>query len=252
MISLISHLLKIFLRTIHARIRKVCEEELDESQFGFRQGFGTREALLAVNVLFQKCRDQRKDVFACFLDYEKTFDRIKHEEMIEILKDLGINSYDLRIIKNLYWKQTAKVVIDGKVSKNIDIRRGVRQGCILSPILFNVYADKVFKEALYECEHGIKVNGKYVSNIRYADDTVLFADTVQSLQEIVNKVNDEGKKYGLNINEKKTKFMIISRDQHPDANIVINNKEIERVREFKYLGCFITSDLAPEISESAD
>ena len=184
MISLISHLLnlKIFLRIIHSRIRKVCEENLDESQFGFRQGFGTRKAILATNVLFQKCTDQRKDVFACFLDYEKAFDRIKHEEMIRILKELGINSYDLRVIKNLYWKQTAKVAIDGQLSENIDIRRGVRQGCILSPILFNVYADKVFKEALYEWEYGIKVNGKYMNNIQYADNTVLFADSVQALQ----------------------------------------------------------------------
>ena len=167
--------------------------------------------------------------------------------MIRILKELGINSYDLRVIKNLYWKQTAKVAIDGQLSENIDIRRGVRQGCILSPILFNVYADKVFKEALYECEYGIKVNGKYMNNIRYADDTVLFADSVQALQEIVSRVNDEGKKYGLSINERKTKFMVLSREEHPDARITINNKRIERVQEFKYLGCYITSDLEPEI-----
>ena len=247
MISLISHLSKAFIRIIHARIRNVCEKDLDKSQFGFRQGFGTREALLAVNVLFQKCRDQRKDVFACFLDYEKAFDRVKHEEMIQILKDQGINNYDLRIIRNLYWKQSAKVLIDGQVSENIDIRRGVRQGCILSPILFNTYADRVFKEALSECEYGIKVNGKNMNNIRYADDTVLFADSVQALQEIINRVNEEGKKYGLNINEKKTKFMVISRDEHPDVVITINNRGINRVQEFKYLGCYITSNLEPEI-----
>lgn len=84
-ISLMSHLLKAFIRIIHARIRGACEDSLDENQFGFKKGFGTREALFMINVLFQKRRDQRRDVYICFLDYEKAFDRIKHDERKERL-----------------------------------------------------------------------------------------------------------------------------------------------------------------------
>jgi len=83
-ISLMSHMLKAFLRIIHARIRSRCEEDLADSQFGFRNAFGTREALFGKNL--QKCRDQRKDVFACFIDYEKVFDRVQHDKLVNMLR----------------------------------------------------------------------------------------------------------------------------------------------------------------------
>lgn len=80
-----SHVLKILMRIIHNKIRNKCEEDLEETQFGFRNAFGTREALFAFNTLLQKCRDQRKDVFVCFVDYEKAFDRVQHDKLIKIL-----------------------------------------------------------------------------------------------------------------------------------------------------------------------
>ena len=130
-----------------------------------------------INVLFQKCRDQRKDVYACFLDYEKAFDRVRHVEMIQVLEKRNINAFDLRIVKTLYWKQTANVPIDGQESEDIAICRGVRQGCVLSPLLFNIYADETFKEATEDVDLGIKINGTYINNISYADDTVLIAES---------------------------------------------------------------------------
>ena len=95
-----SHLLKIFIKVIPARIRTVCESELDASQFGFRHIFGTRETMLSVNILLQKCFDQRKHVHVCFIDYEKAFDRVWHDKLIEIFRKRGVVL--LQIIKNLY------------------------------------------------------------------------------------------------------------------------------------------------------
>lgn len=97
-----SHTLKIFLRIIHNRIRQKCEEDLEETQFGFRNALGTREALFALNILLQKCRDQRKDVYMCFVDFEKAFDRVQHIKLINILENKDIDGKDLRVIKNLY------------------------------------------------------------------------------------------------------------------------------------------------------
>ncbi len=130
------------MRIIHARVKGACEKRVDKNQFGFRQGYGTREALFAVNMLFQKCKDQRRDVFVRFLDYEKAFDLVKHEEIIRILKKRNVNAFDLQIIRNIHWKQTATVLAEKQETESISIRRGVRQGCILSPLLLNISSPK--------------------------------------------------------------------------------------------------------------
>lgn len=246
LISLMSHTLKVFLKIIHARIRAKCEADLDETQFGFRNALGTREALFALNILLQKCRDQRKDVFVCFVDYEKAFDRVQHIQLINILRNMEVDNRDVRIIENLYWRQKAAVRLNGKLTEESQILRGVRQGCILSPLLFNIYSDKIFKRATQEQEMGVQINGEYINTIRYADDTVILSDKLEDLQHLLNCVNAEGQEMGLNININKTKFMVFSRQPHLDASLQINTKNIDRVTQFKYLGCYITEQLNPD------
>lgn len=92
MISLMSHVLKLFLKIIHARIYTKCEERMGNTQFGFRNGFGTREALFSMQVLTQRCRDMNVDVFACFIDYEKAFDMVQHDRLIKILSQLDLGN----------------------------------------------------------------------------------------------------------------------------------------------------------------
>lgn len=247
LISLMSHLLKTFLRIIHARIRRKCEFDMDDAQMGFRNAFGTREALFGANVLLQKCRDQRKDVFACFIDYEKAFDRVRHSKLMEILRQIQLDSKDIRLIENLYWGQTAEVRTGSIKTSSLEIQRGVRQGCVLSPLLFNLYSDKIFKEALEGTEHGIKVNGVLLNTIRYADDTLIICDSMEGLQHLIDKISSTGVDLGLNINTSKTKFMVFSRERHVNAQLSLNGSAIERVNQFKYLGSIITESLEPDI-----
>lgn len=147
-ISLMSHFLKLFLKIIHQRRYRTCEERINRPQFGFRNVMETREALFSIQVLFQRCRDVDCDIFACFIDYQKAFDNVRHDKLIEILKEIGLKGADLRIISSLYWNQTSNIRVGGEESEDIIIRRGVRQGCVLLPILFNVYADRIFQEPL--------------------------------------------------------------------------------------------------------
>ncbi|KAL1448667.1 hypothetical protein WDU94_003512 [Cyamophila willieti] len=212
-ISLMSHALKIFLKIIHQRIYEKIEENFGNTQFGFRGGLGTREALFCVQVLVQKCRDKNQDVYACFIDFEKAFDRVQHGKLIEILKKTNIDEKDARIIGNLYWQQKATIRTDNSESEEVSIRRGVRQGCVISPLLFNLYSEEIFKEALRETTGGIQVEGTIINNIRYADDTVIFAKDINELQNLMNRIVDTCKNYGLNLNTKKTKYMISCRGQ---------------------------------------
>uniref|UniRef100_A0A8D9EV91 Craniofacial development protein 2 n=1 Tax=Cacopsylla melanoneura TaxID=428564 RepID=A0A8D9EV91_9HEMI len=238
-ISLMSHLLKLFLKIIHRRIYRLCEEEIAPNQFGFRNAVGTREALFSVQVLFQKCRDVSCDVYACLIDYQKAFDRVKHEKMIEILKQTGIDNRDLKIISNLYWNQTAVLRLENEHTEEVAILRGVRQGCNLSPILFNLYSEHIFREALQDIDEGISVNGLKLNNLRYADDTIVFADTIEGLQTLMNRIHDTSQMYGLDINTLKTKFMIVSKKPISGVNLYINQNRIERVSKYTYLGTIV-------------
>ena len=100
-------------------------------------------------------------------------DRVHHSQLIECLERIGVDGKDVRIIANLYWQQKAAIKIEEELSPYIAIQRGVRQGCVLSPYLFNIYTEFIFREV--EELEGININGKNINNIRYADDTALLA-----------------------------------------------------------------------------
>lgn len=150
--------------------------------------------------------------------------------MMEILKKCGIDDRDLKIIRNLYWNQSATIKVDGEQTEDIQIQRGVRQGCIISPILFNIYSEQIFLEALEDAEEGIPINGTRLNNIRCADDTLIFADSAEGLQTLVNKVANVSRKYGLDINSKKTKCMLISKNNSQNFSLTISNQAIDRVQ----------------------
>lgn len=248
-ISLMSHTLKLLLKIIHNRIYQKLDMDIGETQFGFRKGLGTREALFALNVLIQRCLDVNQDMYICFIDYNKAFDRVRHKQLMEVLKAKQIDYNDLRIISNLYYEQRAKVRINGHMSEEIEIKRGVRQGCILSPLLFNAYSEEILKKALEEETAGIKINGIPVNNIRYADDTIIIAENIDDLQRLMNRIAECGQEYGLTMNAKKTKFMRISKTQRYNEQLTINGTKIEQVDKYKYLGTLIdsTNDYSREI-----
>ncbi|XP_071576849.1 uncharacterized protein [Temnothorax nylanderi] len=116
-------------------------------KFGFRNGLGTREALFSLNVLTQRCRDMNINVFACFIDYRKAFDCVKHHKMIEILRATGIDSEEIRLISNLYWQQTAEVRLESATSETTLIKKGVRQGCAYH-YYYSIYTRRLFSRKL--------------------------------------------------------------------------------------------------------
>ena len=240
-ISLMNHVLKIFLKIIHSRIYKKCEENMGEMQFGFRNALGTREALFTLQVLIQRCRDVSCDVYICFIDYAKAFDRCQHHKMISALQKLGIDDKDIRLITNLYWNQSAQVKVEDQLTDQVKIMRGVRQGCVLSPILFNIYSEEIFAEALTNLELGIRINGEFINNLRYADDTVLLATSLEDLQILIDRVRNASLRYGLDLNIRKTKFMVISRANIDPGALMAGNEEIERVDKLVYLGTILNS-----------
>jgi hypothetical protein len=240
-ISLMSHVTKLILKIIQQRISNRVEAEISRLQSGFRAGTGTREGIFHLRILTERALQVNREVFACFIDYSKAFDCIKHEQLIHILKAIGVDDRDLKIITGLYWQQKGCVRTGHGLSREFQIKRGVRQGCVLSPSLFNLYVEQIFRAV--EDKKGIVVGGININNLRYADDTVLISDSEQNLQVLLNAVNEEGEKWGMKINVAKTKTMVIhKRGVTPNNNLNLNGNALQQVSSFVYLGHLITED----------
>ena len=240
-ISIMSQLGKIILRVILNRVRNKIRPEIPEEQYGFVKGKGTANAIFLIRMICERAIEMQRDVFLCFIDYQKAFDTVRHEEMMRMLAQLGIDKKDIRVIRNLYYQQKAAVRVGDELTETVDIKRGVRQGCVMSPDLFTLYGEVIMRE-IEEME-GFSIGGRNVNNIRYADDTVLVADSAEKLQALVSEVNRASEEKGLKINREKTECMVVSkRSEAPDCPLQIEQEPVGKVEQFQYLGSMVTAD----------
>jgi len=243
-ISLMSHLTKLLLRILTNRMKKRIHFEIAEEQYGFMPDKGTRNAVFVLKNLAQRSIEMQKDLYLVFIDYKKAFDRVKHTHLLEMLDNIGIDDKELRLVQNLYFDQLAAIRVNEVTSKWTPIKKGVRQGCVMSPDLFSLYSEIILRAI--EDVPGVRIGGKNLNNLRYADDTVLIADTEEKLQELVDIVNETSKLYGMELNEKKTEAMVITKKKEvdlPTCKIKVNGSCLKQVKNFKYLGTTITWNL---------
>ena len=182
--------------------------ELTDIQVDFRKGRGTRDQIAIISWIIKKARKFQKNIYFCFIDYAKAFDCVDHNKLWKILKEMGILDYLTCLLRNLYARQEATVRTGHGTTDWFQIGKGVCQGCILSPCLFNLYAEYLMRNAgLEEAQDGIKTAGRNINNLRYADDTTLMADSEEELKSILMTVKEESEKVRLKLNIQKTKIM---------------------------------------------
>ena len=241
-ISLMSHVIKLILRIIIERNAELFEREVSETQSGFKSKIGTREGLFNVRSIIDKVLAVGKKLYICFIDYEKAFDRVYHEQIMRRIERAGMDAKDRRLISNLYYEQTASIQFGDTYSEEFKVKRGVRQGCVLSPKLFNVYTEDIFEDS--EELTGIVIGGLNITSLRFADDTLLMAESEEELQRIVDAVREASLERGLRMNVKKTKTMVIRRNINEECkvSIKVEGKELEQVKSYTYLGQQITED----------
>ena len=226
------------LKILQARFRQYMNHELPDVQAGFRKDGGTRDQIANIRWIIKKAREFQKNIYFCLIDYVKAFDCVEHNKLWKILKEMGIPDHLTCLLRNLYTDQEATVRTGHGTTDWFQIGKGVRQGCILSPCLFNLYAEYVMRNAgLEEAKTGIKFAGRNINNLRYADDTTLMAESEEELKSLLMKVKKESEKVGLKLSIQKTKIMASG----PITSWQIDQETVETVADFIFLGSKITA-----------
>ena len=210
-IALVSHASKVMLKILQARLQQYVNRELSDVQAGFRKGRGTRDQIANIGWIIKKAREFQKNIYVCFIDYAIASDCVDHNKLWKILKEMGIPEDLTCLLRNLYAGQEATVRTGHGTTDWLQIRKGVREGCILSPCLFNLYAEYIMSNAgLEEAQAGIKISRRNINNLRYADDTTLMAESEEKLKTLLMRVKEESEKIGLKLNIQKMKIMASS------------------------------------------
>ena len=174
----------------------------------------------------------RKNIYFCFTDYAKAFDCVDHNKLWKVLKEMGIPDHLTCLLRNLYAGQEATVRTGHRRTDWFQLGKGVHQGCILSPCLFNLHAEYITGNAgLDEAQAGLNTCGRNINNLRYADNTTLMAESEEELKSLLMKVQEESEKVGLKLNIQKTKIMVSS----PITSWQLDGETVETVTDY-FLG----------------
>ena len=212
-------------------------QELPDVQAGFRKGRGTRDQIANIHWIIEKAREFQKNIYFCFIDYAKTFNCMDHKKLWKILKQMGLPNHLTCLLQNLYADQEATVRTRHGPTDWFQIGKGICQGCILSPCLFNLYAEYMQNARLDEAQAGIKIDRRNINNLRYADDTTLMAESKEELKSLLTKVKEESEKAD-KLNIQKMKIMASG----PIISWQIDGETMETVTGFIFLGSKITAD----------
>ena len=234
-ISLLCHGSKLFSSIILQRIKNRTEEILSEAQAGFRVGRSTVDQIFTLRQLAEKYAEFGRDIFVCYVDFRKAFDSVWRKGLWRVLRHYGYPEKIIRILENMYSETLSAVRTNGDLSDFFEATVGVLQGCVLSPLLFNVFLEAIMALALDGSEKGVVLDGNIIDNLRFADDIAATAESVVDLQEIVNRINGTSKRMGMAINEAKTETQHLGRDTK-EVDISLDNGSLKQSEDFVYLG----------------
>ena len=176
------------LKILQASLQQYMNCELPDVQAGFRKGRGTRDQIANIHWIIKKAREFRKNIYFFFIDYAKAFDCVDHNKLWKVIKEMRIPDHLTCLLRNLYAGQEARVRTRHEKRDWFQIRKGVHQGCILSPCLFNLYAEYIMQNVgLDEAQAGIKIAERNFNNLKYTDDTTLMLESKEKFNILLMK-----------------------------------------------------------------
>ncbi|KAK6749788.1 hypothetical protein RB195_002036 [Necator americanus] len=210
-------------------IERTLDEAQPQEQAGFRQGFSCLDQ--TVSRVIEVCREYRMPLVLTFVDYEKAFDRVETNAILSALVVQGVDASYVRTLANCYERCTTRIQLFHHLI--IPIGKGVRQGDTKSPKLFMAALQWIMKSLSWE-ERSIRVDGRFLSNLRFADDIVLFSSSTNEAETMLNELNEAGKRIALRINKKKTQFM--KNAYCEDGGVQLEGSQIVETPSYVYLG----------------
>ena len=252
-------------RLIQDRLQLVAEQELPESQCGFRPGRGCADAIFSIRQLIEKSYEHRQKLFCVFVDLKKAYDSVPRQALWLALGRLGIPEGLLNLIQSFHESMQAAVRVGASTTEPFAVNNGLRQGCVMAPVLFNLYFGVVLErwaQVMQDSDHppGIpiqfSINGNLfskparqstaaiINDIEYADDAVLLAEDRPGAEKCLETFCTVASSFGLCVNAAKTKFLVAgSQVNMPDrADMNVNGDTVEHVPSFIYLGSVVTPD----------
>ena len=220
------------------RIKIALDGKLREEQAGFRAGRSCTDQIATLRIIVEQSIEWQSSLYINFIDFEKAFDSISREVLWRLLRHYGMPVEVVTIIKALYEGFSAQVVHNGERTQPLNMRTEVRQGCLLSPLLFLVALDWVTRTAL-DRKRGIQWTfTTSLEDLDFADDLALLSHRIQDMRDKTRALELQGSKVGLKINATKTKLMRIGTKRDDGVSVV--GGRIEEVDEFTYLGSIVS------------
>ena len=242
-ISLISCFCKIFLSILNHRLFDFTQKHniLHRCQLGYCPGNRTSDAHIIMNNLIKTyCHENNQKIYSCFVDFSNAFDTIPREKLFKKLLSYNITGKFFNIIRNIYMADQGSIKIGNQYTERFDIGRGVRQGCVLSPLLFNIFMADLFKQ-LDDNKGKMKIGDKEIACIAWADDLIIMSESESELQSMLETLEEYCEENRLTINTDKTKCMVFNKSGRLiRKRLHINGITIENVRSYKYLGFLLT------------
>ena len=244
-ISLLSCFSKYFSAILNARLTKFAIDKkiLSQSQLGFLEGCRTSDAHFILNNLIEYyCKRRNKHIYGCFVDFKKAFDSIPRPKLFQKLLDHNINGKFYDCLVNFYTNDVSCVKIGDSITPSFITNQGVKQGCILSPILFNIFLSDI--QSVFETDPCDPVQIKESLNIGciiWADDILLLSRTEEGLRNMLTALKDYSVNNGMTVNTKKTQTIIFNKSgRHIRRTFYLGKSKLESTREYKYLGFIVT------------
>ena len=195
----------VMLKIILNRLKNEAEEHLAEEQAGFRPGRSTVKQIFNCRIMMKKHHQHKKKLFHSFIDLKKkAFDRVWHDGLWHALRSFGIEEGLVQIVKSLYNSASSAVLLNNNVSNYFRTTVDVRQGCLLSPILFNLYLENIMRETLHNFKSTISIGRRIIPNLRFADDIDLMEGNNDELQELTDRLSNSAREYGMEISSEKS------------------------------------------------
>ena len=240
-ISLISHGSTVMLKIVLNRLKPYAENIIAEERAGFRHGTSTIEQIFNLRIICKKKHlEYQRNIYHVFVDFKKAFDRVWHNALWATMTKFNINRKHIDTIQSLYENAMSAVLVQGATGEWFHTSVGVRQGCLLSPTLFNIFLEDIMTHALENYNGTISIGDRKITNLHFADDIDGITGEEEELTKLVHNLDTAAAKFGMEISAGKTKIMTNNGTLQRD--ITIQGQKLETVNQFKYFGAIICDD----------